>query len=95
MKSDQQEGALLTAMMAVDDDARIDGLKRLTDTVRAVRKEVGELPVIAKINSEDGVEGGVTHYDTVFFAEQLVKAGIDGLEISGGSPGPVVCRKDE
>ena len=57
------------------------------EIVRAVKREIGELPAIAKINSEDGVEGGVTHDDSVFFAEQLVEAGIDGLEISGGSPG--------
>ncbi len=62
------------------------------EIVRAVRKEVGDWPVIAKINSEDGVEGGVTHDDMVFFAEQLVIAGIDGLEISGGSPGVVAGK---
>jgi 2,4-dienoyl-CoA reductase-like NADH-dependent reductase (Old Yellow Enzyme family) len=57
------------------------------EVVKAVRKAVGDWPVIAKINSEDGVEGGITHDDMVFFASQLVKAGIDALEISGGSPG--------
>ncbi len=62
------------------------------EIVQTVRKEVGDWPVIAKINSEDGVEGGVTHDDMVFFAEQLVKAGIDGLEISGGSPGVVAGK---
>jgi 2,4-dienoyl-CoA reductase-like NADH-dependent reductase (Old Yellow Enzyme family) len=62
------------------------------EIIRAVRKEVGDWTVIAKINSEDGVEGGMTHNDMVFFAEQLVKAGIDGLEISGGSPGVVAGK---
>ena len=173
------EGALLPAMIAVDDDTKIDGLTKLTDAVHADKSGVkifcqivhcgmwrlpfvrtsyedtfaadetkdpfvkmggtGEtcppaseeqiLDVIGKwaaaagrckasgfdgielhfghgfgaagwfsplwnhrtdsanINCEDGVEGGVTHDDSVFLAEQLVEAGIDGLEISGGSPG--------
>ena len=56
------------------------------EVVRAVRQEVGDWPVTAKINSEDGVEGGITHDDTVFFAGELANAGIDALVISGGSP---------
>jgi 2,4-dienoyl-CoA reductase-like NADH-dependent reductase (Old Yellow Enzyme family) len=57
------------------------------EVVRAVRNAVGDWPVTARINSEDGVEGGVTHDDMVFFAGRLVKAGVDALDISGGSFG--------
>lgn len=57
------------------------------EAVKAVRRVVGDWPVTVKINSEDGIEGGITHEDMVYFAEQLVKAGIDALTISGGSPG--------
>lgn len=56
------------------------------EVVKAVRRAVNDWPVIARINSEDGVEGGITHDDMVFFAGQLVKAGIDAITISGGSP---------
>ena len=56
------------------------------EVVKAVRQAVGDWPVTVRINSEDGVEGGVTHDDMLFFARQLVNAGIDGLVISGGSP---------
>ncbi len=56
------------------------------EVVKAVRKAVGDWPLTAKINCEDGVEGGTTHDDMVFFAVQLVEAGIDALIISGGSP---------
>ncbi len=56
------------------------------EIVRAVRRAVGDWPVIAKINSEDGIEGGTTHDDMIFFAGKLVDAGIDALMISGGCP---------
>lgn len=56
------------------------------EVVKAVRQAVGDWPVTARINSEDGVEGGITHDDMVFFARQIVEAGIDGLVVSGGSP---------
>ncbi len=56
------------------------------EVVNAVRKTVGDWPLTAKINCEDGVEGGTTHDDMLFFAGQLAEAGIDALIISGGSP---------
>ena len=56
------------------------------EVVKAIRQAVGDWPVTARINSEDGVEGGVTHDDMVLFAGQLGKAGIDTITISGGSP---------
>ena len=56
------------------------------EVVRSVRQTVGDWPVTAKINCEDGVEGGITHEDVVLFAGHLVKAGIDALMISGGCP---------
>ncbi len=56
------------------------------EIVKAVRQAVDDWPVTARINSEDGVEGGITHDDMVFFARQLVEAGIDALVISGGCP---------
>lgn len=56
------------------------------EVVKAVRDAVGEWPVITKINSEDGIPGGVTHDEVVYFAGELVKSGIDALEITGGCP---------
>jgi len=63
------------------------------EVTRAVREAVGpDYPVIAKINCEDGVEGGVTTEDAVFFTSKLVEAGLDGVLVSGGSPaaGPLM-----
>ncbi len=56
------------------------------EVLQAVRKTVGDWPVIAKLNCEDGIEGGITRDDAVFFAQSLARAGIDGLTPSGGSP---------
>lgn len=50
-----------------------------------VRKAVGDWPVTAKINCDDGVEGGVTIDDAVAFAGMLATAGLDALVVSGGS----------
>lgn len=56
------------------------------EILKAVREGVGDWPVTAKLNCEDGLEGGVTTDDVVFFAEKLAEAGVDALVISGGSP---------
>ncbi len=52
---------------------------------REVRNTVGDWPVTAKINCEDGMEGGVVLDDVSFFANQLANEGVDGLIVSGGS----------
>ncbi len=56
------------------------------EIVKAIRQAVDDWPVTAKINSEDGVEGGITHEDMIFFARHIVEAGVNGLVVSGGSP---------
>ena len=53
----------------------------------AVREAVGpEFPVMIKLNSEDNVEGGFTLEDAILAAKALDKAGIDAIEVSGGTP---------
>jgi 2,4-dienoyl-CoA reductase-like NADH-dependent reductase (Old Yellow Enzyme family) len=59
--------------------------------LKAVREATGDWPAIAKLNCEDGIEGGVTHDDVIFFAQRLAEAGIEALTISGGSSG---CRPE-
>ena len=54
-------------------------------TIVAVHDTCGrDFPVIAKINSEDGVEGGMTLEMALLSARMMQQAGLDGLEISGG-----------
>ena len=54
-------------------------------TIMAVHDTCGrDFPVIAKINSGDGVEGGMTLEMALHSARMMQQAGLDGLEISGG-----------
>ena len=53
---------------------------------RSVRHAVGrDYPVLIKINSEDYVEGGFSTEDMFEASELLEKAGIDAIEVSGGT----------
>ncbi|GAB4278923.1 MAG: NADH:flavin oxidoreductase [Deferrisomatales bacterium] len=62
----------------------------LLEVVEAVRRAVGpHLPVLVKLNSEDFIEGGLTVADAVRVAALLEEAGVDAVELSGGtSRGP-------
>jgi 2,4-dienoyl-CoA reductase-like NADH-dependent reductase (Old Yellow Enzyme family) len=54
--------------------------------VGAVRAAVGKnFPLLMKINSEDFLEGGLKVKDSVKAGELLEKAGLDALEVSGGT----------
>lgn len=58
----------------------------LLDTLTAVRNEVGEeFPVLVKINSEDFIEGGLTVDEGLQVCSMLEKAGVDAIELSGGT----------
>ena len=54
----------------------------------AVRSEVGpEFPVMIKLNAHDFLEGSTTEEDSAYLAARLARAGIDAIEVSGGTPG--------
>lgn len=58
----------------------------LLEAFQAVRNEVGEkYPVFVKINSEDFVEGGLTVEEMLQVGAMLEKAGVDAIEMSGGT----------
>ncbi len=58
----------------------------LLDVLLAVRNEVGEkYPVFVKINSEDFLEGGLTVDEMLQVCAMLEKAGVDAIEVSGGT----------
>ena len=60
--------------------------KFLIETVRSVRKAVGEnFPVSLKLNSADFQKGGFSHEDAIQVATWLNEEGLDLLEISGGT----------
>ena len=56
------------------------------EVIRGVRTEVGkEYPVLIKINSDDFVAGGFQPSDMLEVAGYLTDAGIDAVELSGGT----------
>ena len=58
------------------------------DVLAAVRAEVGDdWPVMIKLNANDFLEGSTTEKDAAFLAAKLAAAGIDAIEVSGGTGG--------
>jgi 2,4-dienoyl-CoA reductase-like NADH-dependent reductase (Old Yellow Enzyme family) len=58
----------------------------LLEVVRGVRESVGPgYPVLAKINSEDFLDGGMTREESVAVSVMLEKASVDAIELSGGT----------
>jgi 2,4-dienoyl-CoA reductase-like NADH-dependent reductase (Old Yellow Enzyme family) len=59
--------------------------RALLDVVRAVRMTVGpDYPVLAKLNSQDFVDNGLTVADSTAVAVLLEAASVDAVELSGG-----------
>lgn len=58
----------------------------LLEILGSIRSKTGDdFPVLVKMNSEDFLEGGLTRAEMVQAAEMLEKAGIDAVELSGGT----------
>jgi 2,4-dienoyl-CoA reductase-like NADH-dependent reductase (Old Yellow Enzyme family) len=61
--------------------------RALLEVLEHVRAAVGtEFPVLVKMNCEDFLDGGFTLGDSLEVGVVLQKAGIDALELSGGTP---------
>ena len=59
----------------------------LLEAYQAVRSAVGpDFPVMVKLNGSDNIAGGLSPEDALFAAKALDKAGIDCIEVSGGTP---------
>ena len=66
---------------SIENRARI-----VLEVLGAIREKVGDqFPVLIKINSEDFVEGGLNVKEMIQVATMLEKAGIDAIELSGGT----------
>jgi len=61
--------------------------KFLLEVYEAIRSRVGKaFPVMAKINSEDFLDGGTTVQEVIKVAHMLEDCGMDAIELSGGTP---------
>lgn len=58
------------------------------EVVSKIREAVGEdFPVLARINLNDGIRGGIEVGQSIEIARHLEHAGVDGLIMSGGNVG--------
>ncbi len=65
--------------------------RALMEVYGAIRAAVGDdFPVLVKINSEDCLENGLTREDSLAVCVMLAKAGMDAIELSGGT---LISRK--
>ena len=65
---------------SVDNRVRIH-----VEIIAAVRQAVGaDYPLLVKMNCEDFAEGGLTVAESIAAARQMVAAGLDAVELSGG-----------
>ncbi len=64
----------------------IDNRVRIhVETIRAIRQAVGEdYPILVKMNGEDFSDGGLSAAESVIAAAQMMAAGLDAIELSGG-----------
>ena len=66
---------------SIENRARVHG-----QIYTAIRDVVGkDYPVLIKINSEDHIENGLLLEDSIAAAKMLAEAGIDAIELSGGT----------
>jgi len=64
----------------------LDRLRIVIEIIQAVRAQVGpDFPIMLRISGDERRTGGRTLQETQFIARELVEAGADGLEISGGT----------
>jgi 2,4-dienoyl-CoA reductase-like NADH-dependent reductase (Old Yellow Enzyme family) len=60
--------------------------KILLEVVQAIRERVGEdYPLLVKMNSRDFLEGGLDLEDSLQAGAMLKEAGVDAIEVSGGT----------
>jgi 2,4-dienoyl-CoA reductase-like NADH-dependent reductase (Old Yellow Enzyme family) len=64
----------------------IDNRVRIhVETIRAIRKTAGkDYPLLVKMNCQDDSEGGLNLDESIAAATQMVEAGLDAIELSGG-----------
>jgi len=63
-------------------------MRFLLETIIAVRLRIGKHPITIKLNSSDFIEGGNTPEQMIEYVKILNNAGIDAIEMSGGTVNP-------
>jgi 2,4-dienoyl-CoA reductase-like NADH-dependent reductase (Old Yellow Enzyme family) len=58
--------------------------KIIREIITEARKQVGDFPILIKMNCTDYLEGGVDIENFPALAQEMVRAGVDAIELSGG-----------
>ncbi|MDT8903514.1 NADH:flavin oxidoreductase [Anaeroselena agilis] len=86
-------GFLLSQFLSPYYNRRSDGYggpaenraRLLLEVYEAIRRQTGpDFVILAKVNCDDFVDGGMSFADSLYTCRLLAEKGIDGLEISGG-----------
>jgi len=56
----------------------------IKEIMSLARKEVGNFPILIKVNCDDHIEGGITKDNFPYLVQELALAGVDAIEVSGG-----------
>jgi 2,4-dienoyl-CoA reductase-like NADH-dependent reductase (Old Yellow Enzyme family) len=67
----------------------------IREIVDGARSNVGDFPILAKVNCTDNVEGGIDMHSFPEQAAAIADCGLDAVEISGGSVHCLVRSEDE
>jgi len=67
----------------------------VTEVVRQAKEQVGDFPILIKMNGTDYVEGGTDVATFPKLAEEIARAGVDAIEISGGMWDCLVRTEEE
>ena len=65
----------------------------MIEVYEAVRNAVGDaFPVFIKLNTTDGLQGGITPEESLEVVNELAYRGLDAVEVSGGTAGSDLYR---
>lgn len=67
----------------------------IRDIVALAREEVGDFPILIKLNCDDHVEGGINKDNFPELLDEIATTGVDAIEVSGGMWDCLVRSEDE
>lgn len=67
----------------------------IREIIDGARKKVGKFPILIKINCDDQIKGGVDMDSFPALAREIVKSGVDAIEVSGGMWDCLACSEEE
>jgi 2,4-dienoyl-CoA reductase (NADPH2) len=66
-------------------------MKFVLEIIRGIREELGDYPLLVRINGLDGIEGGLTLADSIEISKCLEEGGADAIHVSVGAAAAVAA----